>query len=561
MKTETFFEILPHLSESPNGVQKLREMILQMAIQGKIVPQNPDEEPAEILLTKIEVEKEKRSKKPLEIIAEEEIPFKIPKSWKFLKLKDVCEIIRGITYKKSESSEQTLPGYLPLLRANNINGTINFDKLVYIPKEKIKPPQFVKAWDIVIAMSSGSINLVGKAAQAKKDLDCTFGAFCGVVRPSPIIYRKYINYYFHSPNYRNTVQNFGKGIGINNLSKKKLESLIIPIPPLAEQHRIVAKVDQLMNLCDELERKQQKRSEVHIRMNNGSLSKLQQPDNEADFNRIWAHIRDNFDLLYTKQETVKKLREAVLQLAVQGRLVEQDPNDEPAAVLLDRIAEEKKRLQKEGKLKRQKELPPIEEDEVPYEMPSGWEWVRLGTLVSLLGDGLHGTPEYTDDGNYYFINGNNLYDGEIIIKNNNKKVSYDEYIKYKKPLNDRTVFVSINGTLGNVAFYNGERVILGKSACYFNLLKDINKEYIKKVINTRYFLDYCYEKATGSTIKNVSLKNMRLFLVPLPPLNEQQRIVEKVDILMELCDRLEANIKHSEEVAWSFAEVVGKAGE
>jgi type I restriction enzyme S subunit len=199
-------------------------------------------------------------------------------------------------------------------------------------------------------------------------------------------------------------------------------------------------------------------------------------------------------------------------------------------------------------LKKCKPLPAIEEDEIPYKLPKEWKWVRLEDLVSLLGDGLHGTPKYSDHGDYFFINGNNLSNGEILIKDDTKSVSVDEYNKYKKKLNDRTVLVSINGTLGNVAFYNNEKIILGKSACYFNLFNGINKFYLKLLINSSYFLEYAFKNATGTTIKNVSLKSMRLFLVPLPPLAEQKRIVSKIDELMTLCDKLESRRQKKQEI-------------
>lgn len=160
-------------------------------------------------------------------------------------------------------------------------------------------------------------------------------------------------------------------------------------------------------------------------------------------------------------------------------------------------------------------------------LPPGWRLVRLREITSLLGDGLHGTPVYSDNGEYYFINGNNLSDGKILIKSDTKKVSLEEYNKYKKILNERTIFVSINGTLGNVAFYNDEKIVLSKSVCYLNLLENIDKYFIKTVLNSKYFLDYCNKNATGSTIKNVSLESMRKFLIPLPALSVQQEIVKK----------------------------------
>jgi type I restriction enzyme, S subunit len=260
-------------------------------------------------------------------------------------------------------------------------------------------------------------------------------------------------------------------------------------------------------------------------------------------------VSDFYDNVNENCKYLVKLQQAILKEAVEGKLVPQDPNDEPATELLKKIKAEKEKLIKEKKIRKGKPLPPISDNKKPYKLPKGWEWVRLGDTVSILGDGLHGTPNYSEQGNYNFVNGNNLCDGKIVIKWNTKRVSEQEYIKYRKPLNDRTIFVSINGTIGNVAFYDNEKIMLGKSACYFNLLTGLNKDYYKLLINSKYFLDYAISEATGTTIKNVSLRTMRYFLVPLPPAAEQKRIVEKVDQLMHLCDQLEAEIKDSQKNA------------
>lgn len=249
----------------------------------------------------------------------------------------------------------------------------------------------------------------------------------------------------------------------------------------------------------------------------------------------------------------QQLKNSILQEAIEGRLVPQDPNDEPASVLLERIRKEKAKLVKEKKIKADKNESRIYrtedghwmehfedkkrmdiciDEEIPFNIPKGWEWVRLRGLVSLLGDGLHGTPEYDITGKYFFINGNNLSNNKIVIKPNTEKVNESEYIKYRKELNDKTILVSINGTIGNVGHYNGEPVVLGKSACYFNLM-DLNlKAYITMLMYTDYFLKYAKDNATGSTIKNVSLAVMNNFFVPLPPLAEQKRIVEKIEELL-----------------------------
>lgn len=232
----------------------------------------------------------------------------------------------------------------------------------------------------------------------------------------------------------------------------------------------------------------------------------------------------------------KYLKAKILDLAIRGKLVPQDPSEGNAADLLQKIRDEKAELIKQKKLKEDKKSSLIIkaddgkyyeqfidgssidiEDEIPFEIPENWYWCRLREITTILGDGLHGTPKYNKNGDYYFINGNNLENGKIIIKSDTQKVDDTEYQKYKKELNDNTVLVSINGTIGNIAFYNNEKIILGKSACYFNLISPSFKNYIYLLTKTSFFLVYATTNATGSTIKNVSLDTMRNFL--LPPLH------------------------------------------
>ncbi len=171
-------------------------------------------------------------------------------------------------------------------------------------------------------------------------------------------------------------------------------------------------------------------------------------------------------------------------------------------------------------------------------MASEWQEVQIKDIVTVLGDGLHGTPIYDDAGDYYFINGNNLENGRIVFKDATRKVNHFEYIKHKKNLNDRTIFVSINGTIGNVAIYNGEKVILGKSACYLNVKSEVDKQFVRYIFTDRNFQSYIDSQATGTTIKNVSLKLMRDFRFNLPCFEEQKAIAH---ILGSLDDKIELN--------------------
>lgn len=185
----------------------------------------------------------------------------------------------------------------------------------------------------------------------------------------------------------------------------------------------------------------------------------------------------------------------------------------------------------------------------PVKNEKGWEKVELNQLVSKLGDGLHGTPNYDDNGEYYFVNGNNLVEGKIIISPSTKKVNHSEFLKHQKDLNESTILVSINGTIGKTALYNQERIILGKSACYFNIKEEkVNKIYILSLVASEYFLKYAIDASTGSTIKNVSLKTMREFPVLLPPISLQNQFAEQAQLIEKQKKLAKKNLEKSEEL-------------
>ena len=176
------------------------------------------------------------------------------------------------------------------------------------------------------------------------------------------------------------------------------------------------------------------------------------------------------------------------------------------------------------------------------EPKEGWKTKTLRELSEDIGDGLHGTPKYSDDGTCYFINGNNLNDGRIVLTKNTKRVSETEKRKYYIPLDEQTILVSINGTLGKVAYYNGENVILGKSACYVILKKGIiNKAFAFHIFASDIFMQYAEKEYTGLTIKNVSLKSMRNFPISYPSIEEQQKVVDNLNVLKDRCYSLQAN--------------------
>ena len=491
--------------------EQLRASILRNAFDGKLVEQNPNEEPSINMINDIRKEQErliklkeiKKEKIDTSISYEEELP----DGWCLAKLGELTRVVTkqtGFDYSKTIKPnllEYKAEGTIPLVQTKNFKGKeFSLDTDYYIPMNIAKdfPKILLDGKSILLSIVGASIGNVG--LYTLTDLGMIGGAICKVQLINDLLY-DYLYYYLQSPLGQNEIRKNYKATAQGTITVQDVREIIIKIPPIEEQHRIVAKIEELLPYVDRYAE---------------AYEKLEQ------FNAKFP-------------EDMKK---SILQYAVQGKLVEQKPEEGTAEELYQQIQEEKQKLIKEGKIKKEKPLSEITDDEIPFDIPDSWKWVRLGQCVTILGDGIHGTPNYTPNGEYYFINGNNLSDGNIEIKSDTKTVSFDEYEKLKKELNDHTVFVSINGTIGNVAFYNDEKVILGKSACYFNLIDKEWKEFIFWLIKTDYFLKYAMTNATGSTIKNVSLATMKMFPIPLPPLKEQHRIVARIKELLPYCDRL-----------------------
>jgi len=539
------------------GIKKLRELILGSALRGLFENENeslPESIEQDIANAKDAYYKSigKKSREyafgpPL--LAE----FKLPASWKWKRVGDLCDLQTGAT--PSTNKPEYFGGDIRWLVSGDINQRVIEDCEGRITQSglensncKVLPPKTV-----LIALNGqgktrASVALLKVPAACNQSLVGMIPFDATILDPMFLLLSlKYR--YFEIRDITGQDQRRGLNMGL-------VAELSVPLPPLAEQRRIVAKVDELMALCDQLEQQQTHSIEAHQTLVETLLATLTRAASPQELTEAWTRIAKNFDTVLTTEHSIVRLKQTILQLAVMGNLVRQDPNDEPASELSKRIVEEKAQLVEAGEIKKQKPLPGIDEAERPFELPMGWVWCRLQEIVYLLGDGLHGTPEYTPNERYYFVNGNNLSDGEILIKPETKTVARDQYDKYKKPLGENSVLVSINGTLGNVAFNNNEEIILGKSACFFNLAEEINKRFIKVVIDAPSFTDYAYRNATGTTIKNLGLNAMNSLPIALPPKEEQHRIVAKVDELMALCDGLKARIADAQTTQIHLADAI-----
>jgi len=356
--------------------------------------------------------------------------------------------------------------------------------------------------------------------------------------------------------YTGEINNYRKGVAISNMSGKALSSIPFPVPPTSEQHRIVAKVDELMALCDQLEQQQTDSLHAHQTLVRVFLDRMVANANTSQ--TIHTELIDAFDTLFTTEESIDQLKQTILQLAVMGKLVPQNPNDEPASVLLEKIAAEKERLIKDKKIKKQKPLPPISDEEKPFELPAGWEFSRLQNSIDVR-DGTHDSPQDAPGGNSYpLVTSKNFIDGEIDFEAA-RMISEEDHIEISKRSLvevDDILFSMIGGNIGNQVIVKDSRPFSVKNVALF-------KYYSRAATLPTYFKLYTEElaielqhKASGGAQPFVSLGSLRRLIFALPPLKEQHRIVAKTDELMTLCDTLKARLNEAETTQAQLADAV-----
>lgn len=450
------------------------------------------------------------------VIPKEEEPYTLPDNWVWTRLGDITTVLSGGTPSTSKE-EYYKDGNISWITPKDLS---NYkEKYIYKGARNITEEGLRKSSAVLLPKDSvlmSSRAPIGYVVICKKEVSTNQG-FKNFA-PSISYIPEYLYHYLKKS--KNYLESIATGTTFKELSGEKAKKIIFPLSPLEEQKRIVEKLDSLFEKTEKIK-----------------------------------------EIIEEIKEKTSSRREAVLSKAFTGELTEKwraENKTENAKELLLKINEEKLKNNPKAKIKDVSEML-VNEDEIPYKIPENWVWTKLENLVSILGDGIHGTPIYDDNGEYYFINGNNLNNGKIIIKENTKKVNETEYLKYKKNLTDRTIFVSINGTLGNLAFYNNEKIILGKSACYFNLSHQINKKFIYYLLKTDYFIKYAIKSSTGSTIKNLSLKAMKNVGIVLPSLEEQKEIVRILDKVFEEENKISELISLEEKIEILEKTILDKA--
>ena len=503
----------------------LRQKILDMAIKGKLVPQNPDDEPASVLLERIRAEKQQLIKEGkikkdkndsiiykgddnryYEKVGSEvkditdELPFEIPDNWVWTRFSTLIQIISGVSYDKKDITTKGIR----ILRGGNINDlkVTPFSDDVYLPETYYDPDKQVQIDDVLIVSSTGSKEVIGKAGYVIEPLENTqIGAFLRIVRPILKWYAPYVKLIFATEYYREHIRHLSGGTNINNIKADYINAFLISLPPYAEQIRIAERINSIFEQIEIIEQ------------------------NQADIDTLY----DEF-------------RKRTLTLAIQGKLVPQDPNDEPASVLIERIRAEKKA--KLGKkyvdsyiykgddncyyehIAGRAQDEPVE---VPFDIPKGWSWSRIVTISDSYIGLTYKPTDIVNDGGYIVLRSSNIKDGKICL---------EDIVKVSSSIPDK-LKVRKNDII--ICARNGSKKLVGKSAivdldapnltfgAFMALCRTPLFTYVSKFLLTACFFEQLAAVSGTTTINQLTQASFNSFLVPIPPLAEQNRIVAKIN--------------------------------
>ncbi|MBR6936584.1 MAG: restriction endonuclease subunit S [Prevotella sp.] len=470
------------------NAQQLKNAIIQEAITGRLVPQDPNDEPASVLLDKIRKEKAKlvkegklKKKDLIETpISKEEIPFEIPESWEWCKLGNVIRLKSGECIKIRSLKNNS---EYPIFGGNGINGSYDSYN--------------VEAETLIIGRVGFYCGSVHKTSSKAWVTDNAL-----IVTYNKAIFNiDYLQYALTGLNLRSTSNSTAQPV----VSGKGIYPLIIPLPPLAEQHRIVAKIEELLPKVEEYGKAQE------------ALDKL-------------------------NAELPERLKKSILQEAITGKLVPQDPNDEPASVLLDKIRKEKAKLVKEGKLKKKDLIEtPISKDEIPFEIPESWEWVRLGTITTVLGGKRipAGRKLTQDNTGHIYIRVSDMKEETVSIDNllyvpKDIFPSISRYI-----INKEDVYITVAGTIGKIgkipSELDGANLTENADRLVFS---NICQDWLIKSLQSAVIQSQIAEVTTKVGQPKLAILRIQNLIIPLPPLAEQHRIVAKIEELLTKIDKL-----------------------
>lgn len=529
------------------GIQNLRGLILDLAIQGKLTQQDASEEDAGQVLSRIKLKKEeliknkviKKSKESFQV-SDFNKSLDLPKNWRLETLGNLSTLITDGAHK----TPKYIDSGVPFISVKDIDGkNVIFDDCKYISKEEHDlinsrcNPEF---GDVLICR----IGTLGRVTLVDTNKPFSLFVSVGLIKFFQEEYLpKFTHLVMHSPFLQRQYEKIkAGGSHTNKLNLRDLPKLVLPVAPINEQKRVIAKVEKLMALCDQLEQQTEVSIDAHQLLVEELLSTLTNSENAQEFEQNWARIAEHFDLLFTTEHSIEQLKQTILQLAVMGKLVQQDPTDEPASELLKRIAQEKEQLVKDKVIKKQKALPLINDDEKAFDLPESWEWTRFDNIVDQrfpISYGVLVPGPHIDNGIPL------VRIGDIDITNPpylpEKKISSLIDEKYERTrLEGGEILMAVVGSIGKLGIVpkSWKGANIARALCRIKPLLNVNKEYVLLLLQSK-FMQESFAGDTRTVAQptlNVGL--IRNAMTPIPPEEEQTRIVIKTNELLDLCDQL-----------------------
>jgi type I restriction enzyme S subunit len=548
------------------GIKKLRELILELAVRGKLVPQDPNDEPASELLKRIQAEKAKliaegkiKKDKPLAPITEEEKPFDLPVGWEWVRLGNVCSYIqRGKGPSYIDKSE-----FMVISQKCVRWSGLDLSQARFVEPESIikyESVRFLREGDIL--WNSTGTGTIGRACivtiQTNQSV-MVADSHVTVVRPISFG-NIFLLRWIQSPFVQSKIEEVSSGSTNQiELNTSTVISHVLPLPPLPEQHRIVAKVDELMALCDQLENQHNNAAEAHEKLVAYLLGTLTQSQNAEDFNANWHRIAEHFDTLFTTETSIDELKQTLLQLAVMGKLVPQDPNDEPVINLIHRVKESEALRVKNKEIQKPKK---ITTDSLPgISIPTSWIFKTLSELAFVTKLAGFEYTEYInlkDEGEVPVIRAQNVR--PFLPKTENLKfIDLNTSLDLPRSALDRpSLLVTFIGAgIGDVCLFNDtRRWHLAPNVAKVEPFADFNLEYLTIFMNSPEGRKEIFKSMKSTAQPSLSMGTIREIWIPTPPSPEQQRIVIKVHELMAICDQLKTRINEANELQRKIADVV-----
>jgi type I restriction enzyme S subunit len=541
-----------HIAEAPGCIHRLRWFILELAVRGKLVPQNPRDESVGELISRLRTEKARmveegclRRPRDLEVTSQVGRPFPIPSTWQWVRLDSVGAIVGGGTPSSTVPENFAKPGEgIPWLTPADLGG----NSQLYISRGGRDLSEKGSRESSATVMPEGTVLFtsrapIGYVAIASNPISTNQG-FKSIV-PYVLDCSRFIATAMKA--FAPGIDAKAPGTTFKEVSGKIVAAIPFPLPPLAEQHRIVAKVDELMALCDQLEAARAERERVRDRLTSVTLTRLSTSDAET-FQRHAKFAVLNLPQLTQRRQQIVLLRRTILDLAVRGKLVSAASTGQSASEMLRCIELERAELVKNGELRREKPLPAVRPDDEPYEVPESWMWSRVGDAVLFT---QYGSSEKSDSSGkgVPVLTMGNVQDGRVVCGNDKRipETSKDLpalYLRKYDILYNRTNSAELVGKTGIYLDEDGLRTFASYLIRLRPSLNSTNPRYINIAMNSPIFRETqivpLIKKQTGQA--NVNGSALKSMLIPLPPLREQHQIVAKVDELMTICDQLETSL-------------------